>query len=146
MAKGIQKAVIKYVLADDVDELPEDRTIFHIRQLSFEETIPSTKRIQKALTQKPDGSFDTNEKIYLKAKKLDFIESLVKVENYAFGHRFSELQKKGVIDFDDQSTIHLLFEDLTPDWVNEIIEVARGNLKGIEIKDELSKDDALEDA
>ena len=140
MAKGIQKAVIKYVLADDVDELPEDRTIFHIRQLSFEETIPSTKRIQKALTQKPDGSFDTNEKIYLKAKKLDFIESLVKVENYAFGHRFSELQKKGVIDFDDQSTIHLLFEDLTPDWVNEIIEVARGNLKGIEIKEFSTED------
>lgn len=127
MARGIQRPVVRYILKMDEGLPTEEQTIFHINQLSYLESVPSTKRNIRAYSSDVKGRGDIDPDRFKRAKKEDFVEAVNKVENYLFGYHFPDLQEEGWIkEFEDRDTIMKLLEDLPGDAVREILDVANG--------------------
>jgi len=104
--------VNEYVLKCDLDVPVSERTVWHIQTI---DTINSFEFIKKIM--RGDSFFED--------AKEEWCQRIYKVENYKFGFKYPELNKKGFITFSDKETIEKVYFDLESSLVDEVLNFAR---------------------
>ena len=135
MAKAPDKEVYPYILKVDKDSPVQEQTIWHLKILTALDSTASTRRYAKAFKTGFRGESEVIEANLKKAVRGDFLDAVVKVENWQFGYKYPELKAKGRIDVTERAELEQLFDELPDDWAKEIVDAA----KGAALLDEIEK-------
>ncbi len=120
-----RKTIYKYVPVDDRETEPEDeQTVFHIRPKLSGDGSRSATRYMNCRKSNPRGGFD--EWDFVKMRRADqdeFIDNIAAVENWKFSTDHGGDGKTIIKLIDNTEDLKKLFQEMSNDLLNEILEV-----------------------
>lgn len=122
--KGVSKEPVPYVPEVERDNI-ENPTAFWIKPKTGRDANESMRRYAAASKEGRKGYRDLDVRKLNSADIEEFINCVIKVENYEFSDNYPELEDRGVIpEITDEATLIKVCHDLPADILIEIFDVA----------------------
>lgn len=122
--KGVSKDPIPYVPEVERDNI-ENPTCFWIKPKTGKDANESMRRYAAASKEGRKGYRDLDVRKLNSADIEEFINYVIKVENYEFSDNYPELEERGVIpEITDEATLIKICHDLPADILIEIFDAA----------------------
>lgn len=135
--RGVSRKPIAYIPEDERSE-KQDPTVIWIKPKTGHDANVTMSRYAATGRDVRKGYRELNVNKLDNADVQEFLDIVVKVENYFFSDQFPDLQKQGLFKvIEDETTLRNVCMDISADLLIEIFEVANNlvNLKAGEKKD-----------
>jgi len=125
MITGVSKKPIPYVLEEDRKNPLQDQTVFYIVPKKGHDSNETLRRYAAAGRDGRKGYRDLSVPRLDQADWEEFLDVVVKVENFRFSEDFSDLAKQGAIkSIEDKGTLMCVAKDISSEYLIEIFDAA----------------------
>lgn len=125
MIVGVSKKAIPYVLEEDRRNSYSEQTVFWIMPKKGHDANETLRRYAAAGRDGRKGYRELNTSRLDQADVEEFLDVVVKVENFQFSEDYPDLSKQGLIKtIEDQGTLVQVCKDLSVDHLLEIFDAA----------------------